>query len=202
MFNGQKTFEIWQSHGEGRHTAVFPAGPEGEQARAMEIAEGAKQVHAFSAYSELDCMQKYYDFMDFGIYHSEWPDLAIRPYHFVDGLKNLEKLKKPLHEMRHITIMGDGSTRPNIPDPLPLIKVQDRIVFAVGIWIRGEFGGHMETPTNEAKLIGLIEAHIQKTAPEHLDHVQSAAFICPLQFAEMMEWPLDGRDPAETSHRH
>jgi hypothetical protein len=193
----QKFFEIWRTEGESSGIAVFAAGPEGDQARAMERADGGKLVHVFSAYSELDCMQKYYDYAGFGTYRSEWPDLAIRPYHFVDGLKNLEKLKKPPHEMRQITMMGDGSTRPNIPDPMPMIVVQDKAVFSVGIWIKGEFGGHTETPINEANLIAIIEAHLRNAAPQLLENVDSTAFICPMEFAEQMQWPLDGRDPAE-----
>jgi hypothetical protein len=199
MYQAQKSFEIWQSmEGECIATTVCLAGPDGDHARAM-LEQDAVLKRTYQAYSELDQMQKYYDHMDFGIYHSEWPDLAVRPYHFIEAIENLIKLKKTLHPLRQIVRWGDGSTTPIIPDPLPLITVQDRAVFAVGIWIRGEFGGHMETPTNETELIGLVEAHLRAHAPEHLEHVQSAAFICPLEFAEPMQWPLDGRDPAEST---
>jgi hypothetical protein len=197
MFNAQKTFEIWQSvEGGCIATTVCLAGPGGDQARTM-LEPDASLKLTYQAYSELDQMQKYYDYMDFGIYHSEWPDLAVRPYHFIEAIENLTKLKKALHPLRQIIRRGDGSTTPIVPDPLPLITVQDKTVFAVGIWIRSEFGGHMETPTNETELIGLVEAHLRAHAPEHLEHVQSAAFICPVEFAAQMQWPLDGRDPAE-----
>jgi hypothetical protein len=198
LYPSQKTFEIWQSvEGDCIATTVCLAGPGGDQARAM-LEPGAILKLTYQAYSELDQMQKYYDYMGFGPYHSEWPDLAVRPYHFIEAIENLTKLKKTLHPLRQIIRRGDGSTTPIIPDPLPLITVQDKAVFSVGIWIRSEFGGHIETPTNEAELIGLVETHIRAVGPEHLEHVQSAAFICPLEFAAQMQWPLDGRDPAES----
>jgi hypothetical protein len=197
MFNAQKIFEIWQSvESDCIATTVCLAGPGGNQARAM-LEPDATLKLTYQAYSELDQMQKYYDYMDFGTYHSEWPDLAIRPYYYIEATENLVKLKKSVHPLRQIIRRGDGSTTPIVPDPLPLITVQDRSVFAIGIWIRGEFGGHMETPTNETELIGMVEAHIRQVAPELLNHVTNAAIICPVEFAAQMQWPLDGRDPAE-----
>jgi hypothetical protein len=158
---------------------------------------GSVLKHVFQAYSELDQMQKYYDYMGFGIYHSPWPELAVRPICYVAGLDVLSKLKKPLRALLEISVMGDGSTQPSIPDCMPRIVVQDKAVFAVDVWVRGDYGGHGETPTNEPELITLADALIRTQAPEFLQRVNSTFLICPLEIAEQMQWPADGRDPAE-----
>jgi hypothetical protein len=191
-----KRFEIWQSRGECVATSVCPAGPAGDACRARHEA-GSQLVHVFEAWSEFDYMQKYYDFMDFGVYKSPWPDLAARPFHFIDALANLETLKKPLQPLQSIAVMADSSTNPAIPDPMPRIVVQDRAVFTVDVWIRGDFGGHGEVPTNEPALMQLADALLRNEAPVFLKNVQSTFLICPLAIAEQMQWPADGRDPAE-----
>jgi hypothetical protein len=196
MSTALRTFEIWQSEGECIATGVCPAGPSGDGCRSMNE-PGSELKHVFHAYSELDRMQKYYDYMDFGTYHSEWPDLAVRPFCYVEGLESLLRLKKPLRPMLEISVMGDGSTQPPIPDCLPRIVVQDRAVFAVDVWVRGDYGGHGETPINQAALIKLADALIQAELPELLQRTSSTFLICPLEIAEKMQWPADGRDPAE-----
>jgi hypothetical protein len=188
-----KTFEIWVK--EGLYVSVCQAGPAGDQCRSMHE-PGTELVHVFDARSELDHMQQYYDHVGFGTYQSPWPELAIRPFHFVDALENLGKLKKPLKPLHEIAVMADGSTSPVIPDPLPRIVVQDRAVFAVDVWIRGDHGGHGEAPINEADLIKLAEAHLDREAPELLQRVSSTFLICPSEIAGLMQWPAAGRDPA------
>jgi hypothetical protein len=74
-----KHFEIWQSTGECIATTVCQAGPNGDQCRSM-LEPGSTLVFKYEARSEMEMMQHYYDFMGFGIYRSEWPDLAARPY--------------------------------------------------------------------------------------------------------------------------
>ncbi len=190
-----KSFEIWQSHGDCIETSVCPAGVSGDWCRALNAAD-AKLVHVFEAYSELDQMQKYYDFMGFGVYHSEWPDLAMRPYHWIEGLENLRKLNKPLLEAH---VMGDGTTRSNIPDPMPRIVVQDSAVLAVDVWVRDEFGGVGEGPLNEADLIVMAQELLRRELPHVLERERNTFFVCPLDIAEQMQWRADGRDPEEAA---
>ncbi len=196
MHSYVRTFEIWQSQGDSIATSVCPAGPAGDESRARHEA-GSQLVHVFEAWSELDYMQKYYDFMDFGIYQSPWPDLASRPFHFIDALANLEALKKPLRPLQVIKVMADSSTHPAIPDPIPRIVVQDRAVFTVDVWIRDDFGGHGEVPINELALMTLAHSLLRSESPTVLQQVQSTFLICPLAIAEQMQWPTDGRDPAQ-----
>jgi hypothetical protein len=158
---------------------------------------GSELKHVFQAYSELDRMQKYYDYMDFGTYHSEWPDLAVRPFCYVEGLENLARLKKPLRPLLEISVMGDGSTLPPIPDCLPRIIVQNRAVFGVDVWVRGYYGGHGETPINQPALIALADTLIRSQAPELLQSIGRTFLICPMEISKQMQWPADGRDPAE-----
>jgi hypothetical protein len=75
----KKHFEIWQSAGDCIATSVCEAGARGDQCRSM-LEPDAKLVFRYDATSEMDMMQRYYDFMGFGIYTSEWPELAVRPY--------------------------------------------------------------------------------------------------------------------------
>jgi hypothetical protein len=196
MSTALRTFEIWQSQGDCIATSVCPAGPSGDGCRSMNE-PGSVLKHVFQAYSEFDRMQKYYDYMDFGTYHSEWPDLAIRPFCYVEGLESLSRLKKPSRPLFEISVMGDGSTQPSIPDCMPRIVVQDKAVFAVDVWVRGDYGGHGETPTNERELITLADTLIRTYTPEFLQRVNSTFLICSLEIAKQMQWPADGRDPAE-----
>lgn len=197
MSNYTKTFEIWVKT--GVYVSVCEAGPAGDQCRSMNEA-GTELVHVFEAWSELDHMQQYYDQVGFGIYTSPWPELAIRPFHFVDALANLAKLKTPLRPLLEIHMMGDGSTRSIIPDPIPRIVVQDSAVLAVDVWIRDDFGGHGEAPVNEAELIVLADAFLRRQAPELLQKENSTFLICPMEIAELMLWPAGGRSPHMTTH--
>lgn len=189
-----RTFEIWVC--EGVSVSVCPAGPAGEPCRAMNE-PGSRLAHVYTASSELDQMQQYYDYMGFGIYTSHWPELAARPYHFVDALEHLGKLKTPLLPLMEISVMADGSTQPPIPNPLPRILLQDRAVFAVDIWIRGDYGGHGKAPINEADLITLAQAHLRQIAPQLLHRDRSTFLICPMEIAIQMQWPADGRDSSQ-----
>ena len=188
-----KTFDIWQSEGTCIATSVCAAGEAGAECRLMNEA-GSKLVHTFQAWSEIDSGQKYYDFMDFGTYQTHWPDLAVRPYFFTDALDHLETLKKPLRAMREFVIMGDGAawamrSTALVPSPIPRIVVQDGAVFAVDIWISGEYGGHGEPPLNEADLISQAGVLLRSTAPELLARMNSTYLICSLDIARQMQWP-------------
>jgi hypothetical protein len=74
-----KQFEIWQSTGDCVATTVCPVGPTGDQCRSM-LEPGAMRVFTYEATSEFEMMQRYYDYMGFGVYTSAWPELAMRPY--------------------------------------------------------------------------------------------------------------------------
>lgn len=149
---------------------------------------GSKLVHTFAAWSEIDQGQKYYDFMDFGAYRTEWPDLAVRPYFFTDALLSLRALKKPLKPLGEFVIFGDGSCRPSVPSPMPRIVIQDAAAFAVDIWISGDYGGVGEGPLNQVELIRQADTLIRATKPDLLRFRQSTYLICPLEIAERMEW--------------
>jgi hypothetical protein len=93
-------------------------------------------VHAYCAWSEIEMMQRYYDYMDFGVYTSLWPDLAVLPFFYSDTLTNLKNLKKPLKPLREFLTIEDGATLPPVPSPVAQILVQDHAIFGVNVWIR------------------------------------------------------------------
>lgn len=90
-----------------------------------------------------------------------------------------------------VRIYADGSTKPPIPDGQALITIQDKDVFAAGIWRRGDFGGHKESPVNEAALMTDVRARVQSCAPRMLDNTDSTSVICPPDITGRMVWPED-----------
>lgn len=179
-----KAFEIWQSP---NSASVCPAGPAGGACRATNERD-AKMVHAFCAWSELDMMQRYYDYMDFGIYNSSWPDLAVLPYFYTEALANMKNLKKPLKPLREFFVMGDGATLPPVPSPIARILVQERAVFGVNVWISDTYGGIGEPPLNEMELMVQADALVREKMPHILKLSHSTSLICPLELAEQMTW--------------
>jgi hypothetical protein len=97
----------------------------------------------------------------------------------------------PLSPLTEFSCFADGSTKPPVPDGQPVITLQDRDVFTVGIWRRGDFGGHKESPVNEQSLAVLARDLILGHAPELLDRVTSTSITCPPEIAEQMVWPED-----------
>lgn len=55
------------------------AGPLGDSARKL-LGKEAKLVWTVEAESSFEAMTKYYEYMDWGEYRSEWPDLDKRSY--------------------------------------------------------------------------------------------------------------------------
>lgn len=55
------------------------AGPEGDAARAL-LAPGARCIWKIEAVSYFDAMSKYYEFMDWGEYTTDFPELDKQPY--------------------------------------------------------------------------------------------------------------------------
>jgi hypothetical protein len=86
---------------------------------------------------------------------------------------------------------ADGSTKPPVPDGQPVITIQDRRAFAVGVWRRGDFGGYIDTPVNEADLISGAQTLIATQSPMLFDALVATALTCPAALAEHMVWPED-----------
>jgi hypothetical protein len=192
QFSVMKQFELWQSVGSSISTTVCAAGIQGNQCRAM-LEPDAELIWQFEGYSHLDTMQRYYDYMGFGTYTSEWPTLDCEPYFKIDALKALQSLSKSIKPFREIKIFADGHTKPDIPSPMPMVSIQDRIVFSIGIWICGDYGGHQENPVNSAALIREVEAILRISKPHLYKRKGNVSLICPMEVAECMRWPADGK---------
>jgi hypothetical protein len=181
-------FELWQSIVPATSgLCLTRAGSKGDQARSM-LSSDYELIQIIEGVSDFEIMNKYYAYMDWGEYRSEWPDLAVIPFFHreaIDGLQALPKKVKPLNQ---VTIAVDGQTDPSIPSPIPLIELRDRAVWSVKIWIFGDFGSHSESPLNEPELIPVAEELIRQTKPELLDTVKSTKLICPIEIAERMLW--------------
>jgi hypothetical protein len=72
--------EIWLSPDESgqQHPSCISLGPTGDAARSLNE-PGSKCVWVFWAVSHVEAMQIYYDFLDFGVYRSEFPEDS-QPY--------------------------------------------------------------------------------------------------------------------------
>jgi hypothetical protein len=192
QFSVTKQFELWQSKGEAIATTVCEVGSPGDQCRAM-LEPDAELIWQFEGHSRLDTMQLYYEYMGFGTYMSDFPDLDCEPYFKIDALKTMLSLPKSIKAFREIKIFADGHTKPAIPSPMPMISIQDRIVFSIGIWIAGDYGGHQEKPVNSAALIREAEVVLRQSKPHLFNRKNSVSLICPRDIAEQMRWPKDGR---------
>jgi hypothetical protein len=187
-----KKFELWQSLGESVATTVCEVGPDGDACRAL-LEPDAKLVWSFEGHSNLDTMQQYYDFMKFGTYTSEFPEIDCEPYYKAEAVKALASLPKAIGPLCEIKIFADGSTKPMVPSPIPMISIQDQILHAIGIWITGPFGGHKENPINSAELLREVEVLIKESKPHLLRRRKNTSLICPLDIAERMRWPANGK---------
>jgi hypothetical protein len=187
-----KQFELWQCKGDSLATTVCEVGPEGDKCRAM-LEPDAKLIWQFEGHSRLDTMQRYYNYMGFGTYHSEWPELDCEPYFKQDALKALQSLPKSIKAFREIKISADGHTVPDVPSPMPMISIQDNAVFSIGVWIRGDYGGYQETPVNSAALIREAEGLLRKAKSHLFRRKTKVSLICPVDVAERMHWPADGK---------
>lgn len=181
-------FELWRSIVPATSgLCLTRAGSKGDQARSM-LSSDYELIQIIEGVSDLEIMNKYYAYMDWGEYRSEWPDLAVIPFFHreaIDGLQTLPKKVKPLNQ---VMIAADGQTDPSIPSPIPLIELRDRAVWSVKIWLFGDFGRHSESPLNEPELIAAAAELIRQNEPELLDIVESTKLICPIEIAERMLW--------------
>jgi hypothetical protein len=197
MTKGQmKQFELWRAEGDCIALSVCNVGPDGDACRTL-LEPDAKIIWTFEGYSHIDTMQKYYDYMDWGIYKTDRPDLDSIPYHYATAMATLDNLPTDLKPLAQIKRFADGHTVPDMPSPMAVITIQDKEVFSVGIWIRGDFGGHEENPTNMNGLKALAEVRLRALKPGFLKRVRNLCLICPKDIAEQMIWPAHGRDPEE-----
>jgi hypothetical protein len=187
-----KQFEVWQSEGDAIATTVCDVGPSGDQCRSM-LEPGAKLIWQFEGHSHLDTMQRYYDFMGFGTYTSDWPELDCHPYFQIEGMKALKSLPKSIFPFREIKIIADGSTKPAISSPMPIILIQDKVIFSIGFWIFGDFGGHTENPINAAQLMREADTILRREKPHLFKRKNNVHLICPIDIAEKMRWPANGK---------
>ncbi len=147
-------------------------------------------IQIIEGVSEFEIMTKYYAYMDWGEYRSEWPDLAAIPYFYRDAIEVLKSLPKKIKPLSEIIIYADGHTEPPIPSPIPMITIQDRAVWSVNVRVLYDFGGHGEPPVNEPELIAVADELIRQHQPELLSRVNSTSLICPIEIAERMLWTL------------
>jgi hypothetical protein len=192
QFSVTKQFELWQSKGDAIATTVCEVGPSGDQCRAM-LEPVAELIWRFEGHFHLDTIQRYYEYMGFGTYTSDFPDLDCEPYFKIDALKAMMSLPKSIKPFRKIKIFADGHTKPTIPSPMPMISIQDNIVFSIGIWIAGNYGGHQENPVNSAALIREAEIVLRQSKPHLFRRKNNVSLICPLGIAQRMRWPKDGK---------
>ncbi len=200
-------FELWRSIVPATSgLCLTRAGSKGDQARSM-LSADFELIQIIEGVSELEIMTKYYAYMDWGDYRSEWPDLAVIPYFYRDAievLKSLPRLKnspRKIKSLSQIIIDADGHTEPNIPSPIPLITIQDWAVLSVKIWIFGDFGRHSQSPLNEPELITVATELIFRDQPDLLnslavttgDRMESTMLICPIKIADQMIWIPKGK---------
>jgi hypothetical protein len=69
----------------------------------------------------------------------------------------------------------------------------DKIVFDIGIWVHGDFGGHKENPINSASLILEADKLLRQLKPHIFKRIRNTNLICPLDIAEKMRWPANGK---------
>jgi hypothetical protein len=74
-----------------------------------------------------------------------------------------------------------------------MISIQDGVVFSIGVWISGEYGGHQENPANSAALIREAETILRQPKPHLSRRKNKVSLVWPLGIAQRMRWPKDGR---------
>jgi hypothetical protein len=181
-------FELWRSEGRSAGLSFFPAGRKGEQARSM-LEANAKLIWTVDALSYMDAMQKYYAYMAWGDYRSEWPDLASIPFLQKDGAEALLALPKKLAAFTRIEIFADGSSKPTIPDYLPMINLHDGKLVHLGVWVQDEFGGSKHAPLNVSELMDEAKKAIEAHCPEYFQSEGDVNLICPSDLFVKMQWP-------------
>ena len=80
--------DIWKNT-EGM-TALLFSGELGEEARKA-LEENYQIIHSFYAVSHFDAMTKYYEYMDWGVYETEF-DIDKQPY----DIRQLERMLKDI----------------------------------------------------------------------------------------------------------
>jgi hypothetical protein len=181
-------FELWQSIVPATSgLCLTRAGSKGDQARSM-LSSDYELIQIIEGVSDLEIMNKYYAYMDWGEYRSEWPDLAVIPFFHRDAIELLKTLPKKIKLLSEIKIVANGQIDPPIPSPIPLITIQDREILAVKIWIFGDFGTHTQSPLNEPELIVAAAELIHNIKPNLLELVKSIYLICPIEIADRMLW--------------
>jgi hypothetical protein len=181
-------FELWRSIVPATSgLCLTRAGAKGDQARSM-LSADYELIQIIEGVSDLEIMTKYYAYMDWGEYRSEWPDLAVIPYFYNDAIEVLKALPKKIKPLSEITISAVGQTNPLIPSPIPLIEIRDLVVWSVKVWIFGDFGSHSESSLNQPELIAAATALIYSTQPDLLNQRAPTLLICPIEIAEQMVW--------------
>jgi hypothetical protein len=189
MITTTTQFELWRSieNNETTCLSLFRTGKKGDQARSM-LPPNSEIIHIIDGVSHIDVMNQYYALMDWGEYHALWPHLDNIPIFFNDAIEVLKTLPKSIKPLQEIEIYADGHSEPALPGSIPLIKIQDKAVFSVGVHIFGDFGGYAEEPLNVVDLMAEANLLVRNTRPNLLDAVQSKFLVCPIELAEKMLW--------------
>jgi hypothetical protein len=186
-------FELWEvASGPDKGLSVIAVGRRGEQGRAM-LSPGATVILRYEAHSTIDMMQQFYDHVCFGPYHAIWPDLDSVPFWKLWGNESLAALPRRVAPFMPFSIHADGSTSPTVLDPMPVITCQDKAIFQLGLWVQGAFGGHKESPLNEADLLPEAEALVRQSCPHVLESVDTANLVCPPALFDKMIWQAFSR---------
>jgi hypothetical protein len=181
-------FELWRSVVPATSgLCLTRAGSKGDQARSM-LSPDYELIWTVEGVSDFEVMTKYYAYLDWGEYRSEWPDLAVIPFFYRDAIEVLKTLPKKVKPLSEISIAADCQIDPPIPSPIPLITIQDREILAVKIWIFGDFGTYTQSPLNEPELIVAATELIHNTQPNLLELVNSTYLICPIEITDRMLW--------------
>jgi hypothetical protein len=181
-------FELWRSEGILGGLSFFPAGRKGEQARSM-LEPNAELILIVDGLSYMDAMQQYYTYMDWGDYRSEWPDLASIPFLQQYGAEALQALPKNIPAFTRIEIFDDGSTKPAIPDYMPILSLQNGKLVHLGVWVHDEFGGTKQAPANATELMDQAMRLVEGHCPEYLQFDSDINLICPADLFVKMRWP-------------
>lgn len=96
----------------------------------------------------------------------------------ISAAGDLPLIIRPMRPLQRFRGFGDGSTKPDVGNRVPTIVLQDRAVFTIGLWERGDFGGGTRWPINDADLIAEATTRIKAEAPHLLRAVRCAHHIC------------------------